>query len=236
MMKLSVLFFYRRIFFVQKTFRWANNFMIGLVIAWAIAFTLTEIFVCGAHPNILWDPASVHEATTCVNQSWLDWFFSLTDVPFDLVIVLMPFPCIRKLQMGGREKASIAFIFSLGTLSTVAAVIRLYFISEGFLVDFGSEKVVKVSGAAPALWSTIEAGVGVIAACLPPLGPLIRKAPSATRAPVSLYRKYLSRLAGFSRQHSHSDSDGTAPDGGNDDTVRRPDRAETREKLPTNMV
>ena len=34
---------------------------------------------------------------------------------------------------------------------------------------------------APEFWTTVECSVGVIAACLPPLGPLIRKAPGPRR-------------------------------------------------------
>ena len=37
---------------------------------------------------------------------------------------------------------------------------------------------------APSFWTTAEVSVGVVAACLPPLGPLIRRVPS----PKELYR------------------------------------------------
>ena len=184
MMKLSVLYFYRRIFFIQKGFRIFNNLMIGLIIAWALAFMLAEIFVCGGEPQALWDPNA--PPTTCVNQTWLNFAFAITDVIGDILVVSMPYPCLRKLHTTSREKLGIILIFLLGTLSTVASIVRLYFISVAFTQSFGSDGNTHASGTPPAVWSTVEGAVGVLAACLPPLGPLIRRLPNP--------HKYLSSL------------------------------------------
>lgn len=50
----------------------------------------------------------------------------------------------------------------------------------------------------PNFWTTAEVSVGLIAACLPPLGPLIRKAPSL--------KYYTSKLSSLYARTSHSRS------------------------------
>lgn len=81
---------------------------------WTLAFWLAEIFICGTHPKALWDgkPANVH----CANQSYLLLWFAITDVLGDILILTMPYPCIRKLQMDRRRKIAISGVFMLGTL------------------------------------------------------------------------------------------------------------------------
>lgn len=117
MMKLSVLFFFRRIFLVQKTWRIANNILIAVIIAWTIAFFFADIFICGPHPKVQWMKGAKN---TCVQETWLNLSFAITDVIGDILVVTMPYPCIKKLNMGGREKFGIVSIFLLGTLSTAA--------------------------------------------------------------------------------------------------------------------
>ena len=117
MMKLSVLFFYRRIFIVQERFRVLNDIMIALITAWTVSFFFAEIFICGAHPKVQWsnDPKD----KTCDGQTWLNLCFSITDVIGDILVVSMPLPCINMLQLRRREKIGLFGIFFLGTLSTV---------------------------------------------------------------------------------------------------------------------
>lgn len=48
----------------------------------------------------------------------------------------------------------------------------------------------------PNLWTTVEVSVGLVAACLPPCGPLIRRAPSL--------KVFTSKLSGFTWRSSRS--------------------------------
>ena len=202
MMKLSVLFFFRRIFLIQKRFRWYNDFLIIIILLWGLAYFLAEIFVCGGNPTVLWNPTSAGRSM-CVNQTWLNFTFAITDVIGDILVVVTPYPCIRKLQMGRRQKLGIAFIFLLGTLSTIASIIRLYFVSVGFTESFGDAGNKHSSGTPPTVWSTVEGAVGVLAACLPPLGPLIKRSPSPRAAYRSLYHRLTDHLV-HSKDTAHS--------------------------------
>ena len=119
LMKLSVLFFFRRIFKIQKSFRIFNNIMIVLVSIWAITFLFAAAFECGVHPEIQWI-GGTNNKTGCVDQTRMNFIFSITDTIGDILIVSMPYPCIKRLQMSKREKVRLVSIFLLGTLSTVA--------------------------------------------------------------------------------------------------------------------
>jgi hypothetical protein len=52
--KLSLLFFFRRIFGVSRSFKWINNTSIVLVTVWAVSFLLLHFFICGLHPEYYW--------------------------------------------------------------------------------------------------------------------------------------------------------------------------------------
>lgn len=128
MMKLSVLFFYRRIFLVKKGFRRFNNATIVLITIWAVAFLIGEFAVCGGHREAMWIGGK-HGA--CLDRNYLHLSFGITDVIGDILVVAMPFPYVSSLQrISQREKVAVAGIFALGALSTTAAIVRLGFIGK----------------------------------------------------------------------------------------------------------
>ncbi|KAL8744591.1 MAG: hypothetical protein Q9190_003184 [Brigantiaea leucoxantha] len=105
--KLSVLFFYRRIFVRQKSFRIANDILIVLITLWGIIFLFTFAFLCG------FDSQHGHP---CAPQEWGSLWFAITDVLGDAAILALPYPCIQRLQMSKRDKIGLCLIFLLGTL------------------------------------------------------------------------------------------------------------------------
>lgn len=65
--KLSLLFFFRRIFGVWPTFRAINNAMIAVVALWSLGFFFAAAFICGAHPERYWAVDQRFPAETCGN-------------------------------------------------------------------------------------------------------------------------------------------------------------------------
>jgi hypothetical protein len=129
-----------------------------------------------------------------VNRTWLNFSYAVTDVIGDVLVVSMPFPVIRHLMMDRRQKAGVAFIFLLGAISTAAAVARLAFITIASTQNYGAIGVnTHAATTPPSVWSTVEGSVGLLAACLPPLGPLLRRVPRAHKASVAMYKRYRSR-------------------------------------------
>jgi hypothetical protein len=206
LMKMSVLFFYRRIFTSHQRFRTVNTFVIILIGLWSLAYMIAEIFVCGTTPQVLWTHGADPNAV-CVNRNDLNFTYAISDVIGDILVVFMPFPVIRKLQMDRRQKIGVGLIFMLGTLSTICSILRLGFISVAFTKDYGAFGInIHMAGTAPSVWSTVEGAVGVLAACLPPLGPLIRRAPNARKASKQFYQRFMSRRSdGQTSQGSYPD-------------------------------
>ena len=99
-----------------------NNIMIVLVLAWTIAYTFAEAFECDIHPEVQWSGGD-NSHVGCVDQNSLDLSFAITDVVGDVLVISMPYPCIRALHMSKRERTGLALIFLLGTLSTVARLV-----------------------------------------------------------------------------------------------------------------
>lgn len=144
MMKLSVLFFYRRIFSINQTFRRFNDVMIVLIAAWTLAFFIGEFCVCGGSRQAMWS-GGAHGV--CQERNWLHLSFAVTDVIGDVLVVAMPFPFLSGLlTIGRREKVAVVAIFALGALSTAASIVRLGFISQAVSdARSGSGKVSKAS-------------------------------------------------------------------------------------------
>ena len=105
--KLSVLFFYRRIFYQRQTFRVLNNILIGVITLWGLLFVFLEAFTCGADSN---------HGHPCAANEWLSLWFAITDVIGDIAVLAMPYPCIRALHMSPRDKIGLSAIFMLGML------------------------------------------------------------------------------------------------------------------------
>lgn len=63
--KLSLLFFFRRIFGLWPTFRTINNAMIVVVALWSLGFFFAGAFICGAHPERYWAVDQRIPAATC---------------------------------------------------------------------------------------------------------------------------------------------------------------------------
>lgn len=105
--KLSVLFFYRRIFSQRRSFRIANSILIVLITLWSLLFLLLEVVL---------ESNDVHIIHPGDSQEWLLLWFAVTDVLGDIAILTLPYPCIRKLQISKKAKVGLTAIFFLGML------------------------------------------------------------------------------------------------------------------------
>lgn len=105
--KLSVLFFYRRIFYHHQVFRLLNNILIVTITLWGLVFVFIDAFNCGT------DNSHDHP---CVDTNWSALWFGITDVLGDVLVLALPYPCIRALQMSRSEKVGVGGILMLGTL------------------------------------------------------------------------------------------------------------------------
>jgi len=114
--KLSILFFYRRIFGVWDSFRTANNFLLWIVGIWTVVFTLADVLICGAHPELIWGFDQSVALRRCGNRGALLLAFSVTSVVTDLPVLGLPFFYIGRLQMPRGKKWATSFVFLLGAV------------------------------------------------------------------------------------------------------------------------
>ncbi|KAF4628350.1 hypothetical protein G7Y89_g9801 [Cudoniella acicularis] len=174
MTKISVLLMYKRIFVTPrfKTIAWI---LVGLVIAWTIAFTFALMFSCTPIAS-QWD---FNLQFTCVNQETLFTTALATDVATDFLVLFLPIYKIKQLQMPFSRKIMIPCIFLLGGLVSIVGIIRIHFLTQVYNVLNDSPEADTTWIYAPVFyWTIIETNVGVLSACLPTLHPIQE---SATR-------------------------------------------------------
>ncbi|KAI1192716.1 hypothetical protein F5X97DRAFT_68909 [Nemania serpens] len=181
--KLSILFLYRRIFGVWNSFRRVNNALLWIVFVWAVVFTLADVLICGAHPELIWGFDQTIPLNRCGNRGALLLAFSATSVATDLPILGLPFFYISRLQMATSRKWATSLVFFIGTVSTGASILRLIFLIVSYPVgrlnfaytpppDDQTPLVLKIFN--PTFWALAELWLGVWAANLPPCAPLLR--------------------------------------------------------------
>lgn len=66
--KLSLLFLFRRIFGVWKSFRVINDVMVGVVAMWTVGFLGQAVLICGAHPESYWQADQHVPQARCGNN------------------------------------------------------------------------------------------------------------------------------------------------------------------------
>lgn len=120
----------------------------------------------------------------CLDE--LAFYFGIAgaSIGFDVLIIVLPFPILKKLQLDIRKKIGIGFLFGLGIFVTLVQILRLQTIAS-LQVYTESQK--------PVMWSMIEIHVGVIIACIPTYTPLLRRMKS--------------KITTYSHSHSHGKSE-----------------------------
>jgi hypothetical protein len=106
--KLSILFFYRRIFFT-KTFKIATSVMIGIVSIWSIGFFFAYVFRCGTHFWALWAPL-MYLLEYCYDSKPFFYTLAISDVITDFIILSLPFFWVSRVLSASRSQTAICAI------------------------------------------------------------------------------------------------------------------------------
>ena len=93
--KLSILFFYRRIF-RGRAFNIASWVLIGVVAAWAITFFIAILAACGTSIAANFQTLGALKRE-CVNTFDILIALAVSDVAVDLGILIMPIPLVSRL-------------------------------------------------------------------------------------------------------------------------------------------
>ncbi|EQL32338.1 hypothetical protein BDFG_05471 [Blastomyces dermatitidis ATCC 26199] len=157
--KMSILFLYMRIFYIERYMRWACISLTIFIGVHGIAFVLTTIWQCDPMAGF-WDKSI--PGFHCVNnhQFWLS--FSVINISTDVVILVLPVQAVLRLKRRCREKSGLVLVFSLGAFICVTSIIRVTTLASSSI-----SKDVTWAAIPATIWSVIECNTGIICACLP---------------------------------------------------------------------
>lgn len=108
--KLSILFFYLRIF-SSPTLRKIVFGMIALTVTATIAFTLASLLRC-APVSFYWNRTI--PGGHCIDLEILIYVNAVFGIVTDVAIWALPIPILRSLDLNRRKKYALFFVFSLG--------------------------------------------------------------------------------------------------------------------------
>ncbi|MCJ1383830.1 hypothetical protein MMC17_006944 [Xylographa soralifera] len=185
---LSVVMLYRRIF-VGQTFRFVSLIVCILIMAWTVAFFFATLFECGRDFSLLWQSLATFKYD-CADYKNIQLGHAVSDVVTDLIVLTLPLPVIWKLHMDTARKIALSFIFLLGLFSTAAGTAHLAIVAEDIYETTTGSRDVRGVETNATVWSYVEVCVGVVAACLPTLRPIIDR-----RTPESIVNSMRSKLS-----------------------------------------
>ncbi|GAB7336410.1 hypothetical protein MBLNU13_g09127t2 [Cladosporium sp. NU13] len=159
--KVSLLGGYLRVAGFNRSYAIVLYVALALVTTSQLIFTFLLSFACSPVAK-QWDP-SVHGS--CINT--LPTYFALggTSLAWDVLIIILPFPILQRLQLDRRNKVAVAILYGAGFFVTVVQAIRIRTIAA--LANYIESKPVIE-------WSIVEINMGVVIACVPALRPLLK--------------------------------------------------------------
>ncbi|PSN58562.1 hypothetical protein BS50DRAFT_605556 [Corynespora cassiicola Philippines] len=168
--KLSFLFFYKRIFPRKEIAR-----MIWVTIAFnslfGLSFTLASILGCRpiSRSWTYWDGSEPEKK--CINTNSLVWSNAGISVAVDLWMLAIPLSQVIHLQLPTKKKIALAFMFGIGTFVTIVSILRLH-----SLIDFAKSRNPTWDQWEATMWSIIEINVGIVGACMPMFRAILARA------------------------------------------------------------
>ncbi|KAL8704394.1 MAG: hypothetical protein Q9225_008089 [Loekoesia sp. 1 TL-2023] len=214
--KLSILFFYRRIF-RGRIFDISSWVLVGVVIAWAATFFIAILAACGTSIEANFDTLGALKER-CVNTFDILIALAVSDVAVDLAILIMPIPLVLRLHMPLRRKIAILGVLLVGMLAIACGITRMALFAQ--ILGPTLFSLATVGGVASdddigsgivsilMFWGMLEIGVAIIASCLPTLRPLFQGwSPESIIASI---RSKISLPSIGSKSHHSRDRPGTS--------------------------
>ncbi|KAI4272273.1 MAG: hypothetical protein LQ337_005394 [Flavoplaca oasis] len=165
--KLSILLFYARLFpkeSTSKTWRLCLYSLGVICIAFLVAGAPTTIFQC-IPVSYMWTREG---SARCINEQAFLYFAQAYMVATDVAILSLPIPVVWHLRVRRSKKIGVLGIFLLGSFVCITSIVRFFYVGQ--IVPFDATWTqVNVT-----IWSVIEPSTGIVSACLPIMGPLLR--------------------------------------------------------------
>ncbi|KAF7679597.1 hypothetical protein GT037_003345 [Alternaria burnsii] len=165
--KIAILLFYLRIFPDQGLRRWIYVTIV-ICIMYIIAFGTATTLQC-IPIRIAWERWDGEHHGKCINLNADAWASAAVNIILDLIVITIPMRELSQLKMSRRRKFGIMLMFLGGGFVTIVSIVRLK-----FMIQFAQTTNVTWDYLPIGYWSTVEAQVGAIVACLPAIRQLER--------------------------------------------------------------
>ena len=109
---MSIIYFYKRIFSINRRSRWTLYGIEGFITIWTLARFLGDTFQC-TPVSYFWDKV---QKGHCVHQVAMYIANQVINIASDLMLYLYPIPIIWKLQVDAARKFGLSLIFVAGAL------------------------------------------------------------------------------------------------------------------------
>lgn len=161
--KLSILLQYLRIFVPDRkgnfTMFLAIQACIWIIFSFSLIYLFLNIFECNPREK-LWEPWI--NTGHCFNSNTDSESSGIFNIISDFAVLILPMPCLWKLQMAMRKKILMTGVFATGFIVCVTSILRTYY---SFQVSKSSDKSYNLE--LMGLWSWAELTIGIIVGCLP---------------------------------------------------------------------
>ncbi|KAH8197083.1 hypothetical protein TruAng_008753 [Truncatella angustata] len=162
LLKMSLLFFYLRIFPGKQVKRvlWGTvifNAVFGLF------FVVLTIFQCQP-VSFYWTKWDGEHEGKCLSINNIAWANAAVSIALDFWMLAIPLSQLRSLHMHWKKKIGVALMFIVGAFVTVVSILRLQ-----SLVEFGDTQNPSWDYKGVSIWSVVEINVGIICTCMPSL-------------------------------------------------------------------
>lgn len=141
--------------------------MAVFVSAYSVAFLLTLLFQCFPVQGN-WDPSA---RAHCVNISAALQATSAINVATDALVLALPVPLVWRMRTSLSRRVQVLCVFLLGSFIVVVSVFRTVYVRAPSPSRAGDDGLWVASY--PMMWSTVETGLAIVAACLPVMRPVL---------------------------------------------------------------
>lgn len=167
--KYSILKLYHHIFSVSSNrFKWVCVIVAIFVTAYSIMLLCIVLLACIPIESN-WDAAVTGH---CIDFGSALSAASSLNVVSDALVLVLPIPLIWRIKTSIVRRCQIMGIFLLGSFIIVVSIIRTIYIGQS---SFSAGLDDLWGNSYPVIWSTIEPGLAIVAACLPVLRPVLNK-------------------------------------------------------------
>lgn len=162
--KLSVLVMYFRFFPVRKI-RLGGIAIGSISCLWNVTFIMFSLLKCTPFKRVYvpWAEGS------CLDERVLFLSLFIPNIITDIVILSLPLQNVWKLHTTIWQKISLTFIFLLGSFVVLASTYRYIVFVKLRSYDVYYDLAYGLA------WNMIEIGSAILSACLPTLGPILRR-------------------------------------------------------------